>query len=152
MISDYYKNLRKSIGNSLLLIPAVACVVHDSDGRLLLQRKQDGTWSLPAGAIELGESPEKAARRELKEETGLEAATLTLASSFGGSRFRHTYPNGDKVEYCVFLFRCGETRIASSLLDSETVRLEYFDEDSMPDLAVSFPKEILFSNSPIPDA
>ncbi|EDY81008.1 hypothetical protein VDG1235_625 [Verrucomicrobiia bacterium DG1235] len=37
-------------------------------------------------------------------------------------------------------------------MDSETVRLEYFDEDSMPDLAVSFPKEILFSNSPIPDA
>lgn len=38
-------------------------------------------WSLPGGAQELGETAERAARRELTEETGLAAGPLTLAAN-----------------------------------------------------------------------
>ena len=51
-------------------------VVRDDRGRLLLVRRAHepglGTWSLPGGRIEPGESPEEAAVREVREETGLE--------------------------------------------------------------------------------
>jgi 8-oxo-dGTP diphosphatase len=47
--------------------------VLDSDGRIALVRNRwtDG-WFLPGGAVEPGETPREAARRELREETGLD--------------------------------------------------------------------------------
>jgi len=52
------------------------------DGRALLIRRgkppRAGSWSLPGGAQELGETVREAARREVREETGLELGELHL--------------------------------------------------------------------------
>jgi ADP-ribose pyrophosphatase YjhB (NUDIX family) len=48
---------------------------------LLIRRARppaSGAWSLPGGAQELGETAEAAARRELREETGLTCGPLTM--------------------------------------------------------------------------
>jgi 8-oxo-dGTP diphosphatase len=47
----------------------------------------DGSWTLPGGGLDFGESPEHAALRELAEETGLEGAIVDLAGvdSWAGS-------------------------------------------------------------------
>ena len=51
-----------------------AARVRDPEGRLALVRNRwsDG-WILPGGAVEARESPTEAARREVREETGLDA-------------------------------------------------------------------------------
>ncbi len=52
----------------------VAVIITKNDQVLLMRRKNShgaGTWSTPGGHLEYGESPEECARRETKEETGL---------------------------------------------------------------------------------
>ena len=59
-------------------ILSVAAVVLDDTGRVVLVRRgkapDAGEWSIPGGAVEIGESLETALRREVREETGLEIA------------------------------------------------------------------------------
>lgn len=59
------------------LTPApVTCVVVERGGAILLVRRKypprEGHWCLPAGFVEVGESPSESAVREVREETGLD--------------------------------------------------------------------------------
>jgi len=83
----------------------IGCVIFDGNpatGPVLLVRRgkppRAGAWSLPGGAQHLGETVLEAARRELREETGIEAGPLTLADVIdaitvdaeGRTRFHYT--------------------------------------------------------------
>ncbi|RWY89832.1 NUDIX domain-containing protein [Rhizobium leguminosarum] len=145
MSLDYVRSLRSKVGSQLIFLPSVAAVISDSEGRLLLQQKASGEgWSLPAGAIELGETPEQAIAREVLEETGLQVVTTEVLAVFGGSEFRYIYPNGDQVEYLVVLFKCVTTGDPGGFTDTETVRLKYTAFNEMPKLALPYPAEFLF--------
>jgi len=59
-------------------IASVAACVFKDDRILLVQRgtpPSKGKWSVPGGAIELGESLQETAKRELDEECGVEIET-----------------------------------------------------------------------------
>lgn len=141
-ISDYLKSLRGRIGRDLLLLPSVAAIIRDEDGKILLQGKAENIWSLPAGAIEPGETPARAIVREVREETGLLVRPTRIAGVFGGENFRYTYSNSDAVEYTVVLFECEIRGGKLGALDEETLTLKYFAPDQMPPLAVKYPPQL----------
>ena len=145
-MTSYIRELRGLIGSRLLILPSIAAVIHDPRGNLLLQEKVSGEgWSLPAGAIEPGESPEEAVIREVMEETGLAVTPTNILGVFGGRDFRYTYPNGDQVEYVVTLFKCQVIEDRGTWTDAETRSLEYFARNEMPSLALPYPLSTLFS-------
>lgn len=62
-------------------VPVVRIIVSGNSGRVLVLRRaadttSGGTWCLPGGKIDYGDTVEQAAARELEEETGLRAADL----------------------------------------------------------------------------
>jgi ADP-ribose pyrophosphatase len=84
---------------------AVVPVTDGGDVVLVRQWRQPlGTFTLelPSGGVDLGEEPERAARRELFEETGYRAQTLEHLTSV------HT-STGRSTEVC-HLFRCEAVR------------------------------------------
>lgn len=77
-----------SCGFEFYLNPAaaVAAVIRDPEGRLLIVERatepKKGTWDLPGGFADPGESAEEAVRREVREELGLEITHSRYLCSF----------------------------------------------------------------------
>jgi len=87
----------------IVLVSAVALI--DPDGRVLLAQRPEGKslaglWEFPGGKVELGESPEVALIRELREELGIETKASCLAPLTFAS---HSY---DDFHLLMPLFAC----------------------------------------------
>jgi 8-oxo-dGTP pyrophosphatase MutT (NUDIX family) len=59
-------------------------VVQRPDGAILMGQNADGQWCAPGGKAEADESPEETARRELREEAGVDVETMGLLGSGKG--------------------------------------------------------------------
>ena len=79
----YIAELRKYIGHQPILMPAGCAMILNEKKQLLLQKRADnGCWAYPGGAVELGESFEECAVREVLEETVLKVPGITEVSGF----------------------------------------------------------------------
>jgi 8-oxo-dGTP diphosphatase len=75
-----------------------AAVILDADGRVLLVKHSYGklNWELPGGLSELNESAEETAKREVKEETGLDVTVGQMTGVY--------YEPANDMHH--FVFRC----------------------------------------------
>lgn len=95
----YVTWIRKRVGRRKVILVYSTVIARDGDGRVLLQRRADlPVWGFPGGVLEFGEDIETCARRELREETGLEVGTLVLVGLYSSPRYDVAYPNGDQAQ------------------------------------------------------
>ena len=130
---DYIKWLRSKVGHEKIILVFAGGCVCDQEGKVLLQRRGDSDkWGFPGGAIELGETPEMAAIRELKEETGLDVKVNDLIGIYTDSEM--SYPNGDRAHSILIAYELEAVGGQLTCDNLETVGLKYFDLDEMPEL------------------
>lgn len=130
---DYIRWLRSKVGHEkIILVFAGGCILNEA-GQVLLQRRGDsGKWGFPGGAIEIGETPEMAAIREVKEETGLDVKVAGLLGIYTDCDM--AYPNGDQAQSICIAYELERVGGQLACDDHETVELKYFDLDEMPEL------------------
>jgi ribosomal protein S18 acetylase RimI-like enzyme/8-oxo-dGTP pyrophosphatase MutT (NUDIX family) len=131
-ISLYLSRLREAVGHELLLLPSVAVLVWDDDGRLLLVREANtGLWQTIGGAIEPDESPHEAAIREAHEEASVSVRIERIRGVAGGPQFRLRYPNGDLVGYVTTVFDACVVDGAPQPDGDETIDVGWFSPQEL---------------------
>jgi 8-oxo-dGTP diphosphatase len=101
--------------------PALAtdCIIHDAARRVLLIRRKNepfkGSFALPGGFVDIGETVEDACRREVREETGIEVGDLHLVGVYSDPK---RDPRGHTVSV-VFLTRLTGNEVPRAGDDAE---------------------------------
>ena len=118
----YIMNLRKYVGHEPLIgLGATTLVFNDKNELLLNLRTDTNTWGIPGGSMELYETIEETAVREL----------ITILS---GKEYYFEYPNGDKMCTVIVLFKIlnytGEIRVS----DNESKQLKFFALENLPNM------------------
>ena len=141
----YVEDLRALVGHRRLILCGASAVIRNERGELLVQERRypAGKWSFPGGLMELGESAEQTARREVAEETSLELGELTLIGVYSGPDMLCHAANGDEwyvvnAAYAACSFS-GEVRVN----DGESLSFRWFLPEDIPDGLVSSHKLIL---------
>ena len=131
----YIKDLRKYIGHNPLIGVGATTLVFNNKNELLLNLRTDtNTWGIPGGSMELYETIEETAVRELKEETGITAETLELVTVLSGKDFYFEYPNGDKMCTVIVLFKVLNYTGDIKVTDNESKQLNFFSLDNLPNM------------------
>ncbi len=130
----YITELRKYIGSRPIISIGATILVVNDDKQILFQHRSDTLdWGLPGGALELDETLEEAAARELHEETGLVANEFDLVGVFSGPDYYFRYPNGDEVYTVIHLYIAKNVRGILEMKDDESLKLTYFSKNELPD-------------------
>lgn len=133
---DYIQNIRKKVGKDKIILN-FTCGILSLSGKILLQKRADkGTWGLPGGAIELGESALEALVREFYEETGIEVRAEKLLNVY--TKYSDSYPNGDEAQVLTILYLVSsENSISTNFFTSdETLKLGFFDHRDIQNIAI----------------
>jgi len=137
VISDsthsHVMQLRQTIGTDPLIVMGAGALIFDDQQRVLLGLRGDNRlWGIPAGQMELGETPAGTAIRETCEEIGLQIRVTKLMGVYTGSNALHTYPDGNQIQVA-------GARFLAEVVDGdlnpdgyETLDAQWFDVDHLP--------------------
>ena len=148
------------MSEKLGLRKAVGIILARDDGKIWTGKRKIGIgvraneknlWQMPQGGIDSGESPENAAYRELREETGTNSAEIIftldewleynlppeLIGKALGGKFK-----GQKQKWFLMIFKGEDSDFNLDGHIAEFDEWTWRDLEEMPDLVVDFKKEL----------
>ncbi len=131
----YIMNLRKYVGHEPLIGLGATTMVFNEKNEILLNLRSDtNTWGIPGGSMELYETIEETAIRELKEEASILATDLELVTVLSGEDYYFEYPNGDKMCTVIVLFKVVDYKGEIKVNDAESKQLKFFSLTDLPNM------------------
>jgi len=122
---------------------AVAALIFDDRGRvLLIKRKDNGSWALPTGKMELGETLEESVIREMEEELNLKVRVQRLVGVYSHPSHQVlNYGVGETIQFVTSCFLCD--LIDGNLVNNQSEILEsgFYYVSSFPQPMVASHKQ-----------
>lgn len=131
---DHFNDPDAPKANSV--VPSTTAIVTDDAGRIVLVRRKDNDlWALPGGGMELGESIEDTAVREVKEETGLDVTITGLVGLYTNPKHVIEYSDGEVRQQFSL---CYTTALTGGELrfDSESTDITWADRQRIESLTM----------------
>ena len=139
---DYIRWIRSKVGKEKIILNFAGGCIFNEFGEVLLQKRTDfDAWGFPGGAIELGETPQMAAIREIKEETGLDVEITELIGVY--TELDMEYPNGDSAQSICIAYKFNVVGGSITCDNEETKELKWFSLKNMPKLFCKQHEQIL---------
>jgi ADP-ribose pyrophosphatase YjhB (NUDIX family) len=130
---SFMLELREAIGTDPLIVMGAGALIFDDQQRVLLGLRGDNRlWGIPAGQMELGETPAGTAVRETVEEIGLQVRVKTLLGVYTGADALHTYPDGNQVQVAGARFLAEIVGGELKPDGYETLDVQWFDVHHLP--------------------
>jgi 8-oxo-dGTP pyrophosphatase MutT (NUDIX family) len=130
---SYIHDLRQLIGKyPLIMVGASLLMLNQRDQLLMLKKNDNGRWGVPGGAMELGESLEETARRETKEEIGVDVKDIELFGIYSGQELYYCHPNGEEVYNVSVVYLVRNFRETIKVNCNEHSEYQYFDLRNLP--------------------
>jgi len=112
----------------------VDIIIIQSGKVLLIKRGHqpyEGKWALPGGFMDMDETPEQAAIRELEEETGLKVKRLQQFKTYGAIDRDPRHRTISTVYYTIL----DDTKKTTLTAGDDAAEAEWFSLDNLPELA-----------------
>ncbi|SBT69190.1 ADP-ribose pyrophosphatase YjhB, NUDIX family [Micromonospora sediminicola] len=132
--TEHYHDPNAPKANSIVV--AVSVFVCDEHERvLLIQRTDNGLWSLPGGGQEIGESVAETAARETQEETGISIEVTGIVGVYSDPAHVIAYTNGEVRQQFSLCFRA--TPVGGGLTPSdESSQVRWVARDELAALEI----------------
>lgn len=147
-MADYIKYIRGMVGHAPIILNNTGGLLFNEKGQVLLQERNqemggkdfpEGSWSIPGGFLEYGETFDQALRREFLEDTGIEVQATRLIGVSDDDFYK--YPNGDEAQGIGIAWEVEQIGGAPYTEPTEETRsLGWFDLDDLPN--VIFPQNV----------
>jgi ADP-ribose pyrophosphatase YjhB (NUDIX family) len=128
LFEEWLSSVGDGVGGYVTPKVAVAAVVGNEKGELLLtQRADSGWWLYPVGWADVGYSPSEIAIKEVKEETGIDVEPVSLIAVFDGLRLGFA-----RLPMYSLVFHCRMTGGELQGHPLETRTVGFYPRDALP--------------------
>lgn len=140
---EYYQEVRQYVDHRPLILPGAVVIIQNEFSEILLQERKPGLFGFPGGLMDLGESLEETASREVLEETGLCVSDLELCQVFSGPDYYFKIDNGDEFYSVTVVYHTKTFTGTLQVNEEETLSLGFFPIDNLPTQLLATNKNFL---------